>query len=584
MTLVPPRRVAAEPRWRLPESLDEAEAGSLAAELGLPVAMGRILMARGVHSPEAARSLLRPLLSALHPPGRLRDLDEAAGRLGQALERGETILVHGDYDVDGIAATALLTRWLRRLGGTVEPFVPHRLRDGYDFGAAGLARAAEVGARVVVTVDCGIVAHDAVASARAAGVDVIVTDHHAPGPELPDALAVVNPNRSDCQYPEGVLCGAGVAFKLVQRLADLHGIPPEHLLPDLDLVALATVADLVPLTGENRVLVRYGLRALAQTTKPGLRALMARAGVPAGSVDAGQVGFRIAPRLNALGRLDDAAVALRLLLTDDPDETRDLAEQAERVNQRRQDEDRRTLDEALAKLDDEFDPDRDYGVVLAAEGWHPGVIGIVASRVVEQIHRPVFLVAIDGGRGRGSGRSIPGFHLHEALLRCSPLLDRFGGHGQAAGLDLDASRIPAFREVFNEVARTALEGTDLRRELRVDMPLELPAADLALADLFQHLGPHGIGNPRPVFIGHGLRVVGEPREVGRGHLKLTLAEDGASCPAIGFGLAERFAPRDLIGARVDVLFQLTVNDYRGRRSAQLRLLDLRPVEGREGGE
>jgi single-stranded-DNA-specific exonuclease len=546
--------------------------------LGLPEPVGRILEARGIGDAPTAKAHLRPLLSSLHSPQSLRDLDVAADRLTRAISGGETILVHGDYDVDGIAAAALLTRSLRRLGARVEAFVPHRLRDGYDLGEAGLARAAQVGATVLLTADCGIVAHEAVARAGDLGLDVIVTDHHTPSDALPDALAVVNPNRADCDYPEGVLCGAGVAFKLVQRLLELRGRSLEDLLPDLDLVALATVADLVPLTGENRVLVRYGLRALARTTKVGLRALMKVAEVEGDAVDAGQVGFRLAPRINALGRLDDAAVALQLLLTDDADEARRLAAHADQVNAARQEEDRRTLDEALRRLEVDYLDGRDFSVVMAGDGWHPGVIGIVASRIVERIHRPVILIALREGRGRGSGRSVPGFDLHGALVACSSHLDRFGGHKQAAGLDLDPIHLEAFREAFNAVARERLDGVDLRPEVRADIELHLGSTDLALADVLRHLGPHGIGNPRPVFFARGLRVVGSPREVGRGHLKLTLEQDGVSRPAIGFGLVDRWPPEALVGERVDALFQLTVNDYRGRRTAQLRLRDLRIAE------
>ena len=502
----------------------------------------------------------------------------AAERLDRAISDGETILVHGDYDVDGIAATALLTGWLRRLGARVEAFVPHRLHDGYDLGDAGLERAASVGASVLLTADCGIVAHDAVARARDLGLDVIVTDHHTPSAALPDALAVVNPNRIDCDYPEGVLCGAGVAFKLVHRLVERRGGSLEDLLPDLDLVALATVADLVPLTGENRVLVRYGLRALARTTKVGLRALMRVAEVEGDEIDAGQVGFRLAPRINALGRLDDAAVALRLLLTDDAEEAGRLAAHADQINGERQDEDRRTLDEALGRLEVDYSDERDFGLVLAGDGWHPGVIGIVASRVVERVHRPVILIALRDGRARGSGRSVPGFDLHRALVSCASHLDRFGGHKQAAGLDMDPGNLEAFREAFNAVAREQLEGVDLRPEIRADIELHLGTSDLALADVLRHLGPHGMGNPRPVFFARGLRVVGSPREVGRGHLKLTLEQEGVTRPAIGFGLVARWAPESLSGQRVDALFHLTVNEYRGRRTAQLRLRDLRLAE------
>ena len=579
MTLAPSRLVPPAPRWRLP-SQDPQAGIDLARGLGLPDDVGRILSARGIDDAVTAKAHLRPLLSSLHSPGTLRDLDVAAERLDRAIADGEMILVHGDYDVDGIAAAALLTRWLRRLGGRVEGFVPHRLRDGYDLGDAGLKRAVEVGARVLLTADCGIVAHQAVARARELGLTVIVTDHHTPSATLPDALAVVNPNRPDCDYPEGVLCGAGVAFKLVQRLVELRGGSFDELLPDLDLVALATVADLVPLTGENRVLVRYGLRALARTTKVGLRALMKVAEVEGETIDAGQVGFRLAPRINALGRLDDAAVALRLLLSDDADEARRLAAHADQINGERQDEDRRTLDEVLGRLEGEYSDQRDFGLVIEGDGWHPGVIGIVASRIVERVHRPVILIALRDGRARGSGRSVPGFDLHEALVSCASHLDRFGGHKQAAGLDMDPGNLESFRSAFNAVARERLEGVDLRPEIRADIELHLGTSDLALADVLRHLGPHGMGNPRPVFFARGLRVVGSPREVGRGHLKLTLEQGGVTRPAIGFGLVDRWPPQSLVGERVDTLFQLTVNEYKGRRTAQLRLRDLRLAEPR----
>lgn len=581
--MTPPstRLVAAAPRWRLPDPIDEGAARALSAELHLPLALGRILLARGVTAGAPARAHLRPLLTALHPLESLPDLDRAADRVEAAITEGETILVHGDYDVDGIAGTALLTGWLRRLGGRVHPWVPHRLRDGYDLGPSGVARAREVGATLIVTVDCGIVAHEAVAAAREAGIDVVVTDHHTPADTLPDAVAVVNPNRTDRPAPEGVLCGTGVAFKLVQLLARRRGIAFEDLLPDLDLVALATIADLVPLTGDNRVLVRYGLRALERTRRPGLRALMEVVEMPDGEVAAGQVGFRLAPRINALGRLDEPIDAVTLLLTHDRDEARRLAEKAETVNRARREEDRRTLDEVLRRLESDYDPDRDFGVVVDGEGWHPGVIGIVASRVVERIHRPVVLLARNGDRARGSGRSVPGFHLHAALGRCAALLHRFGGHRQAAGLDLDCSRIDDFRAAFNAAARTDLEGTDLRPEIRADLQLDLPAADLDLAHLFRHLGPHGMGNPRPVFWSRGLTVRGTPREVGTGHLKLRLEQGGATRDAIGFGLVERHDPARLIGRTVDAVYHLEVNEYRGRRTPQLRLLDLRVPDGAE---
>lgn len=563
----------APPRWELPEPVDEGRVRVLSQELSLPLDLCRILVARGHGEPEEARTFLRPRVESLPEPGSLRDLTRAVERIQTALDSGEQILVHGDYDVDGICAAALLTRWLRRLGGRAEAFVPHRLRDGYDLGEGGLRRARECGASLLVTVDCGIVAHQAVQAARDQGLDVIVTDHHAPGTELPQALAVVNPNRADDDSGRGVLCGAGVAFQLCRALAEARGFPLESVLEDLDLVALATVADLVPLEGENRVLVRTGLRALERTRKPGLRALLDVCGME-GRPEAGRVGFTLAPRINAVGRMEDAAQALELLLTDDPDVARRLAEIADGVNRTRQEEDRRTLDEALAQLEGTFDPERDWGVVLAGEGWHPGVIGIVASRVVERVHRPVVMVALDGESGRGSARSIPGLHLRDALARCGEHLGRFGGHAAAAGMDVARDRLDAFRTAFNRTVREVLDPERLRPRLRIDAECDPGSVTLELADRLRHLGPHGIGNPRPVFLARELTVEGA-REVGKGHLKMRLEGGGRTLEAIGFSMVDRFPPVEWGEGRVDAVFQLTVNDYRGRRTPQLKLLDLR---------
>lgn len=550
---------------------------ALARALQLPQALCGLLAARGLGESAAARRFLRPLLDHLHPPTDLTDADTAADRLLRAVEGGETILVHGDYDVDGVAAAALLTRWLRELGGRVVPFVPHRIRDGYDLGAAGLEAARSSGASLLVTVDCGIRAHGAVDEAVRAGIDVIVTDHHTPADSLPAATAVVNPNRVDCAYPNKGLAGAGVAFKLCQLLADRTGRDPETLWPHLDLVALATVADLVPLEGENRVLVRYGLRALARSPKAGIRALLAVADLEGEVLEAGHVGFRLAPRINAMGRMGDAATALELLLTDDDARAAELARELDRENDTRRREDRRTLDEALERLSDTFDPDEEYGVVLASESWHPGVIGIVASRIVERIHRPVVLVALDGETGRGSARSIPGFHLYEAVAACGEHLLRFGGHRQAAGMDLRRDALDAFREAFRAEARGRLDGHALRPGLSVDMELPLAEASDELFRYLRYMGPFGIANPRPVFVSRGVRLDGAPRVVGSGHLKLRLRQEGARLEAIGFRMADRISPESLGHEPLDVVYQLQENEYRGRRTLQARLLDLRPA-------
>ncbi len=568
---------AGPPRWELPEPVDPGAVQALAEALRLPVPLARILVARGSGDPEQAKRFLRPLLDRLPEPASLRDLTVAADRIDRAIADGETILVHGDYDVDGICAAALLTRWIRRLGGRVEPFVPHRLRHGYDLGTGGLERARAVGASLIVTVDCGIVAHEAVRSATDAGIDVVVTDHHTPSDELPPALAVVNPNRADDEAGLGSLCGAGVAFQLCRALAGRRGHAIDALAPDLDLVALATIADLVPLLEVNRTLVRYGLRAMARTEKVGLRALLEVSGVEE-EPEAGRVAFHVAPRINAVGRIGDAGDALRLLLTDDPAEADRLALHLDQTNAQRKEEDQRTLDAAFEALREEFDPARDYGVVLAGEGWHPGVIGIVASRVVERIHRPTVLVALDGGTGRGSGRSIPGFDLYRAIAANADHLGRFGGHRQAAGMDLAPTALDDFRAGFNAACRAELQGVELRPTLRADTELAPSEATLELAEMSRYLGPHGIGNARPVLWARDVEVRAA-RTVGRGHLRVELRDAAGGCAGIGFGLAERIAPEGIVGARVDALYQLKVNAYRGVRSPQMNLLDLRRADG-----
>lgn len=564
------------PRLVPPTGLRPHKVRSLEDALSLPRVLCAILVARGMEDPEEAKAFLRPLLARLHPPENLADLPTAVTRIRRAIQKEEIILVHGDYDVDGMAGTALLTRWLRGLGGRVETFVPNRLEDGYDLGPKGLSVARKVGASLLITVDCGVLAHEAVSRAASSGLSVIVTDHHTPGSDLPPAVAVLNPNRIDCPYPNKALSGAGVAFKLCQGLGNAFGIPEEELYPLLDLVCMATVADLVPLTGENRTLVRYGLRALARTRNPGLQALLEGAGLDPGELSAGTVGFVLAPRLNAVGRLGDASIALRLLLTDDPGEARSLAQTAETLNRERQSADRRTLDEALSQLADDFDPDEDFGIVLAADGWHPGVVGIVASRVVERIYRPAILVALQGDVGKGSARSIPGFHLLEAIKAAGGYLERFGGHRQAAGLELRKENLPGFREAFNREARRRLDGEDLRPSLRVDLEVQLGEMTPELHRYMKYLEPHGIGNPRPVLLARDLALKGPPRVVGSNHLKIRLGCGPAELEGIGFGLADRVDPGSWGSGLVDVAFHLQEDEFRGAKRLQARVREIRP--------
>ena len=569
------------PRWVLTPEPEAGATQALARELSIPLPLASLLIQRGHTGVEAARSFLRPSLERLTDPLTLAGLELAVTAIAGAISRRETILVHGDYDVDGQSATALLTRALREAGADVHPFVPHRLRDGYDFGPAGLAFAVSIGARLIVTCDCGITAVETVRQAEAMGIRVVVTDHHLPGPELPPATAVVDPQRSDDRSGLGMLCGTGIAFKLVQALVPALGLPkalPMHL---LDYVALATVADVVPLTGENRILVRHGLRLLSRSRWPGLRALIEASGLGSAELRAGQVGFTLAPRLNAAGRIGEAADGLRLLLTDSADEAMMLASRLERLNEERQTLDQRFLVEALAQVEASGSLDRRAGIVLASDSWHPGVVGIVASRVVERYGRPTFLVCFDGDIGKGSGRSISRFDLHGALTECADLLLRYGGHRMAAGVTVSRENFAAFRERFERVAGDRLGFDNLGPEQRVDLEIPLDEATDQLEKLCRHLEPCGMGNAAPVF---GVRGVDFTRrqQVGTNHVKGALQTSSGSLDAIGFRLADCLG--ELGGGPVDAAFRLEQNEFRGLSTLQARLLTVAPHRPPGGGE
>ena len=497
----------------------------------------------------------------------------ATSLIASAVRAGTPILVHGDYDVDGQCAAAMLTRVLRAAGGAVHAFVPHRLRDGYDFGPAGLVEARRVGAGLIITCDCGITAIEAVRAARDAGIDVIVTDHHIPGPVLPPATALLDPVRPDCPSEDKGLCGAGVAFKLAQGLMTELGLSPNLPLHFLDYVTLATVADVVPLVGENRILVRHGLKMLADSRWTGVRALVDAAGLSGKPLRAGHVGFILAPRLNAAGRIGEPTDGLRLLLTDDADEAARLARELETLNARRQALDQRILDEAIAQADATLGAD-DRGLVLASDQWHPGVIGIVASRLVERYGRPTFLIAWEGGVGRGSGRSVAGLDLHGALERVGPLLEKFGGHAMAAGLTLRRERFDEFRVAFLRVTSELLGPEDLAPAQRVDLELPLGLVSEELERMMRYLEPCGPGNPAPVFGVRRARAV-DARRVGSNHLRFRLDDGSGVLSAIGFQWADE-VPDAWLARPLDVAFHLERDEWRGRQALQARVAAMAP--------
>ena len=562
-------------RWAVAAPPDPGLTTALADQLHIPEPLAAILVQRGLTAPERAKAFLRPGLERLSDPLAWLDMQHAVELVARAVRAATPILVHGDYDVDGQCAAALLTRVLRSVGAQVQAFVPHRLRDGYDFGAAGLREAQRMRAGLVITCDCGITAVAAVRAAREAGIDVIVTDHHLPGDELPPASAVLDPRRPACPSQDKDLCGAGVAFKLAQALMPALGQSSNLPLHFLDYVALATVADVVPLTGENRILVRHGLKMLADSRWTGLRALVEAAGLAGRPIKAGHVGFILAPRLNAAGRIGEPAEGLRLLLADDPTEAAAIARELETLNARRQELDQRILDDAVELAEATLRPE-DRALVLAADGWHPGVIGIVASRLVERYGRPTFLIGWEegGDTGRGSGRSIVGFDLHEALRRVGAHLEKYGGHTMAAGLTIRRHRYEAFRVAFLDVAGELLGPDDLVPAQRVDLELPLGLVSAELERLMRYLEPCGPGNPAPVFGVRGARAVGA-RRVGANHLRFTLDDGSGVLPAIGFRWAD-VVPDAWLAHPLDVAFRLERDEWEGRTTLQARVASLAP--------
>jgi single-stranded-DNA-specific exonuclease len=561
-------------RWLLPEAPDAAEVRALCDELLLPEPICRLLAARGHAPAETAKRFLRPRLEQLLAPGQLMDLDRSVERLVRALRDRETILVHGDYDVDGMSSTALLTRALRALGGTVVPFIPRRLLDGYDLTDAGVRAARAAGATLVVTCDCGTSAVAPVATLQSEGIDVIISDHHLPGGDLPPAYAVVNPKRPGCPSEDKDLAAVGIAFKLALGVTRAMGGNENLVYGMMDLVALATIADIAPLRGENRVFARYGLKMLAETQNVGLRALIRAAGLDNKPLTAGRVGYILAPRLNAVGRLGHALRGVELLLSTNEHEANGIARELEELNAKRQEIDRQVLDEARRRVL-QLDLDETFGIVIAADGWHPGVIGIVASRIVEEFGRPTILIGLDGDHGKGSGRSISRFDLHSGIGRCRHLLQRFGGHRSAAGVTIARDQVEAFGRCFNESARADLAREDLVPELRVDMEVALADITPGFEALLRHLEPCGMGNPSPTLLTRGVRLAAPPRSVGQGGLKLRIdTETGDPLEAIGWSLGHRIGEIDM-HRPLDIVYRLERDEYQGVSRLQAKLSDLR---------
>ncbi|GAM08049.1 single-stranded-DNA-specific exonuclease RecJ [Geobacter sp. OR-1] len=561
-------------RWTI-RTADEDAIGLLVREKSLSPYIARVLVNRGITSSESATAYLSPSLSALHEPMLLAGMDRAVERLVAARSNGDPVCVYGDYDVDGITSVALLISFFRAAGISCFYHIPRRLEEGYGLSCDGISFVASHGAKVVVSVDCGTTAVDEARLAATLGIDLIITDHHTPGDALPEAYAVINPQRPDCSFPFKGIAGVGVAFNLLMALrrrlredGAFKDSPEPDLREYFDLVALGTIADVVSLQDENRTLARFGLKAIETSTRAGIIALKEVSAV-AGEVSCSSVGFRLAPRLNAAGRLEDAALGVELLLSDDIHAARRIAAELDAGNSERQAIEKEILRSAVAMIGDSSGMSSRSSIVLASEEWHPGVIGIVASRIVDLYHRPTILIALQEGVGRGSGRSIPGFHLYRALHASADHLVKFGGHRQAAGLSIDESTLSSFVERFDQVAAGELSEDDLVPELLIDAVLAPEDLTLDLAQSLAALYPFGMGNPEPLFLLRDLRV--SATKVLKGsHLKLVLEVAGQRIDAVGFGMAGRSVPE-----RLDIAAQLQVNVWNGRTCLQLRLKDFR---------
>lgn len=551
----------------------------MCSELGISPTTANILVNRGIKSRDGADEFLRASLDDLVEPFAFSDMHRIVGRILKAVRGGEKILVYGDYDADGITATSLLTLFFRELGADVDYFIPGRQEEGYGLSMSALERIRGMNVGLIVTVDCGISSVAEVEAARSMGIDVIITDHHEPPEELPRAFGTLNPCLKESGYPFVGLAGVGVAMKLVQGVfAGMDGkdkagpgIDP-RLHKYLDIVALGTIADVVPLKGENRILVRHGLPLLKDGRRLGIQKLMDVAMVRPGRFNSGTVGFQMAPRLNASGRLGRAELGVSLLTTDDPELAASIADELDSLNRERQQIERDILEDARSMLvsEDEFEFNT---IVLASKDWHQGVVGIVASKLVEEFYKPTVLIALRDGMGKGSARSIPAFHLYGGLERCSDLLVGFGGHKYAAGLSIKAENIEAFHQRFEDIVANALTAEDFRPFIRIDDELSLDELDWDLYGELSSLSPFGAGNPEPVLQARNLEVL-YPKMVGKNHIKMKLRQQGFAMPAIGFNMGEIYQSLAMEKVYLDAAFSLEANEWQGERSLQLNIKDI----------
>jgi single-stranded-DNA-specific exonuclease len=554
---------------------------SLLKELGISPLTAQILLNRGISGPDEARCFLQPALSDLPDPFSLKDMDKAVNRIAEALRREERITLFGDYDVDGTTATALLYLFLESVGGRVDFSLPHRVKDGYGLNLEALKRIAASGSRLVITADCGVSNREEVRWAKENGLEVIVTDHHEVPETLPPALAVLNPKQNDCAYPCKNLAGVGVVFNLVIALRSSlrrEGFFPRGIGPNLkeylDLVALGTVSDMVPLAGVNRILVKFGLSELHRATRPGLRALKEASGMEGRPVDTTAINFRLAPRINAAGRMEEAREVVHLLTTKDPAQARRIAHHLNELNFLRQRIEEKMWAEAQAMIASDGADRVKKSIVLASLDWHPGVIGIVASRLMEEYHCPTILIALKGNLGKGSGRSMGSFPLYERLKACQAWMEAFGGHEQAAGLVIRAECISSFSQTFEEMVARELKEEDSSPPLTLDALTDFEQLNESFFPELEALAPFGSGNPEPVLGLENLTILGS-RIVGKDHLRLRFRAGRWIREAIGFSMGSR---HPLAAGKMKMAFSPRVNIFRGNRTLEMKIVDLQPMD------
>jgi single-stranded-DNA-specific exonuclease len=563
---------SAEMSWKIAQP-DLNLVKDLARALNISGILATLLINRGVTDTEAARKFLNPRIEYLEDPFLMSDLEIAVNRILAAIYLQEKILIYGDYDVDGTTAVVILRKALEMLSARTSYYIPRRLVDGYGMKAAVIEQAAADGVKLIISVDTGIKAFDVVERASGLGLDCIITDHHLPAKGLPKALAVLNPKRPDCQYPDKNLCGVGVAFKLVQALFRTAN-KEKYLAPFLKIVAIGTIADVVPLIGENRIFTKFGLEGLQIPVNLGLKSLIEVSGLEGRLITSSDVGFRLAPRINAVGRMGGGEQAVELFASTDKQRTRVLATEMDRLNRERQ----QIEEQILKDIENRFDSDptlsQQWVIVIDGEGWHRGVIGIAATRLTERFNRPTLVISKEDGIGYGSGRGIKGFHLLNALESCRELFDRFGGHAQAAGFQLPAKHVSELQRRLNMFAENVIKVEDLRPTLEIDAEIRLSDVDDEAYQQIERLSPFGPANPEPLFAARELSLIAEPRLLKEKHLRFRVEQDGKAMDAIGWNMAQYYQPIQESKGTVSLAFALSQNSFQTMKFLQLIVKDI----------